>query len=62
MYRTKAEYEIETIADTKDISYGVARIIGYTSYKEYDGSKNPRNGYTHGNISQGRCLYINKQR
>lgn len=57
MYRTKAEYEIETIADTKDISYGVARIIGYTSYKEYDGSKNPRNGYTHG-TSANDAAYI----
>ncbi len=34
----------------EDIEYGVARIIGYTAYNEYDGTttKAPRSGYTHG--------------
>ncbi len=40
----------ETEIDLNDISYGVARILGYTSYSEYDGikTKQPRTGYTHG--------------
>ena len=50
--------QISIISDDMDdsvellnsIQYGVARILGYTTYKEYDGtnSKLPRSGYVHG--------------
>ena len=54
---TPTVYEIETIADTKSINYGVARIVGYTTYEEYDGSKTGRVGYTHG-TSANDAAYI----
>lgn len=50
-------YEIQTVADTKDIAYGVARIIGYTQYTEYDGTEKGRVGYTHG-TSANDAAYI----
>lgn len=40
--------DISTIADVQNITYGVARIIGYVHYTEYDGTDNGRAGYTHG--------------
>ncbi len=41
--------DVELIADS-DIQYGVARIKGYTTYREYDGvsGKTPRSSYIHG--------------
>ena len=55
--RTATTYEVETIADTKAITYGVARILGYTSYTEYDGTSKGREGYTHG-TSANDAAYI----
>ena len=57
MYRSPGEYDIEAIADTKDIQYGVARIVGYVKYKEYDGTGKGRSGYTHG-TSANDAAYI----
>lgn len=44
----ETEYEVDVIADTQNIQYGVARILGFVSYTEYDGSAKGREGYTHG--------------
>lgn len=56
-YRSPVNYEIEVIADTKDITYGTARIIGYVQYVEVDGSGTGRAGYTHG-TSANDAAYI----
>lgn len=57
MYRSPAQYDVEAIADTKSINYGVARLIGYITYKEYDGTGKGRTGYTHGS-SANDAAYI----
>lgn len=55
--RTVTTYEVATVADTKSITYGVARILGYTEYTEYDGTSKGRTGYTHGS-SANDAAYI----
>ncbi len=50
-------YDVESVIDTKDIKYGVARIVGYITYKEYDGTSRGRTGYTHG-TSANDAAYI----
>lgn len=40
------------LSKVDSIKYGVARILGYVSYKEYDGTnKTQRSGYTHGSAA-----------
>ncbi|MEG0593081.1 MAG: hypothetical protein RR512_07175, partial [Coprobacillus sp.] len=46
--RAVGVYDIQAYANTTGINYGVARIIGYTSYKEVDVGVAGRSGYTHG--------------
>lgn len=50
-------YSIETYANTKSITYGVARIIGLVNYTEYDGSSKGRAGYVNG-TSANDAAYI----
>jgi len=55
--RTSKAYDIATVADTREIKNGVARIIGYVTYTEYDGTGKGRQGYTHG-TSANDAAYI----
>ena len=50
-------YSIQTYANTKAISYGVAKIIGLVNYTEYDGTNKGRVGYTSG-TSANDAAYI----
>ena len=51
-------YDIQAVAATSSITYGVAKINGYVTYKEYDGSKlTARSSYVHGS-SANDAAYI----
>lgn len=56
--QTPVTYDIEAIADTRKISFGVARIKGFVEYREVESNgQQGRKGYTHGS-SANDAAYI----